>query len=119
MTKQTETLEAVEARLAERLRQGCPLKKKPKVEKPLPSAQVFSLNPWKRIGRKWLAYPVATTSALPYEPTWLERLNNLRSANADEARRARADADRHRLSLYGETQTIDELVRRQDEDWSA
>jgi hypothetical protein len=119
MTKQTETLEAVKARLDERLRQGCPLKKKPKVEKPLPSAQVFSLNPWKRFGRRWLAYPVATTSAQVYEPTWLELSNNLRQENANAARRARAQADRYRLSLYGETLSIDELVRRQDEDWSA
>jgi hypothetical protein len=108
----TETLEEVERRLEERLRQGVPLKKKPKVEKPLPEAEVFSFNPWKKVGRKWTAYPLGTSSALSYEPTALDRVKEISEANAREARiaRIRAGGDQN---LYGGIETIEDLISQQ------
>ena len=88
--------------------------------KEIRNGQVVSLVPWrrKRLNRKWSAYADTGTSAQAYEPTRSDHIRELQDANAAAARAARMDADTDRLGLYG-AETLDQLVRRQDEDWSA
>jgi hypothetical protein len=82
--------------------------------KPLPpAAEVVPLNPWP-VRRKWTAEPVATVNSVRYEPKDIDRLIELRRANAQWAREARMRHDPFGLGLYGQYETIDDVVRRQE-----
>jgi len=85
---------------------------KPKPEPP--RADVIPLDPWP-VQRRWTAEPTGPSSARPYYPTENERyedhLRELRLANAAAAR-----ASRLRLGpAWVGDETIDEIVRRQEE----
>jgi hypothetical protein len=90
--------------------------KGPKPEpKPLPpAAEVVPFNPFP-VGRKWTAEPLGTVNSVPYEPTALDRLVEVQRAVAQAARADRLSRDPFGVGLYS-TETIDDVVRRQNGD---
>jgi hypothetical protein len=87
----------------------------PKPRPPEPEAGVIQLDPWGP-RRPWRAEPPAASNALPYEPTDLDRLVETQRRVAAAARADRQRRDPWGLGLYGEYETIDDLVRRQNGD---
>ena len=73
---------------------------KPKKKPEPPKAKVVPFNPWP-VQRRWTPFPTGTTCALPYEPSFEERMEDARRVNAEAARRARRAADPVGLGLYG------------------
>jgi len=79
-----------------------------------PPADVVPLDAW---GRKpWTAEPTRVTSYKAYAPTSADRIAELQQAVADAARSARRAADPFGVGLYGERESIEDVVRRQDRD---
>jgi hypothetical protein len=115
----TETAEDLRRRLDEKLRQGIPRKPKPKpkAEVVAPPAEVVSLIPEARPRRwgRWQARPTKQSSYTLYEPSRVDEIVEAQRRNAEIARR-----ERIRRNEYGfgdEVETIEDVVRRQDERW--
>ena len=111
----SESAEDLRKRLDESLRQGCPKKPKPKAA---PAEVVELIPPRKRIVRRgWQAYPPTHTSYQPYQPSRSDEIKELQLRNAAAARRERVRRDQDGLGLWGGPETIEDLVREQDERW--
>jgi hypothetical protein len=83
------------------------------VEPEHPQAEVLPFNPWPA-ARKWTAEPPAASNAMPYAPTDLDRLVETKRAVAAAARADRLRRDPFGLGIWGEHETIEDLVRRQN-----
>jgi hypothetical protein len=101
-------------RLNRLIREGPPSSRPRPKPLPLP-ADVVPLNPWP-VGRKWTAEPLGTVNSVPYQPTDIDRLVEVQRAVAEAARADRLRRDPFGCGLYG-METIEDVVRRQDERW--
>jgi len=77
-------------------------------------AEVLKLDPWRKDKRPWNVVPTdRVTSYVAMGPTAVEKEIMRAVGEAARARRARALSDP--LNLYGGEETIDDVVKRQDE----
>src|SRR5262249_12712930 len=99
-------------RLDRLIREGPPpITPKPK---PLPeAAEVVPFDPWGP-RRPWRAEPMGTVNSIPYEPTALDRVAEVQRTVAAAARADRRRRDPFGLALYGDYETTEDLVRRQN-----
>ena len=96
----------------ERLAQPIPRVKRDPVQH---NCEVLNLDPWThkgREGKRWRVEPDKVSAGVAMEPTATEKA--IMDAVAQAARQRRAWALADPLKLYGETETIDDVVRRQD-----
>jgi hypothetical protein len=79
------------------------------------NCEVLELIPGKggKVGRRWRPLVDGPTSAVQADPNAADEIWALRRAVGEAARRARMRADP--LNLYGGEESIDDVVRRQDE----
>jgi hypothetical protein len=105
------TREEFEAELRYLKEHGWPTEE-PKPKPLPPAADVVPFRPWGP-RRPWTAEPLATTNAQPYQATDIDRLIELQRANAQAARAERRRRDP--FGIWGGAETIDDVVRRQDE----
>ncbi len=79
--------------------------------------KVLQLTPYGGPKRKWKPFVDKVSACREHEPTSLDELGEIREAVARAAREARMRADPLGTGLYCADETIDDVVRRQDETW--
>ena len=106
-----ETLQELRKAFERKLKEPFEYVDPPPPKEPI-KAEVFELQPWRY--RRWTAEPTKTSSYVAVDPTAADKMEELRRAVADAARRERVRCDPLGIGLYGADETIDDVVRRQD-----
>jgi hypothetical protein len=123
MSERSQTLRELRERLQRKLAEGIPdapskaeIARREYEEAKRANCEVLELIPGKggRVGKRWQPYVDKTSSYRQVDQTALDEAWELQRRVAEAARRARMRADP--LNLYGGgEETIDDIVRRQDE----